>query len=85
MDEILDIGNGVTIRWFDDRNGLLWRHPGCRAWSYLYFQPHPNSTGHALIAGGPNDLEHLTIQGSLLCPGGCGAHGLITNGRWVPA
>jgi hypothetical protein len=80
----IDIGHGVTIRWIDGGNGLHWKHPGCRAWSYLYFKPDQRSTGHVLSAGGPDDSEHITIVGSLLCPGGCGAHGHITNGRWEP-
>lgn len=85
MAEDLDIGHGVSIRWVDEDRAIVWKHPECRAWSYLYFHPHPRSTGHVLAAGGPDNLEQFTITGSLLCPGGCGKHGLITNGRWVPA
>jgi hypothetical protein len=73
-----DIGHGVLIRRIE--GGLEWKHPACRAWSYLYFKPDARSTGHVLV-----QHEPLTIQGSLLCPGGCGTHGTIENGKWVPA
>jgi hypothetical protein len=79
-----DIGHGVIIRWDDDGRGLWWKHPGHRAWSTLRFKPDPASTGHVLVAGDPQHTDVLTIQGSLLCPVGCGAHGVITNGRWIP-
>lgn len=73
-----DIGHGITIRWTDDRN-LLWKHPECRSWSSLSFDI-PPGTGHVLVQRDP-----LTIRGSLLCPMGCGKHGFITDGKWVPA
>jgi hypothetical protein len=85
MDGAIDIGHGVQIVATADGKGIYWRHPGCRPWFFLYFKPHPRSTGHVLVAGSPQDLEHLTIQGSLACPKGCHAHGLIENGRWKPA
>lgn len=84
----LDIGDDVTIRWIDDGAGIVWKHPPlpqCHAWAWLYFKPDQRSTGHVLKAGGADDLEHLTIGGSLLCPGGCGTHGEIKNGRWIPS
>lgn len=80
-----DLGHGIVIRWDADGHGFIWRHPGCRAWSTLRFQPDPASTGHRLVRGGPTDVGSLTIAGSLLCPGGCGAHGEIIDGRWRPA
>lgn len=76
-----DIGGGVVIWLDDDGRGLLWRHPGCRAWMTLRFQPDPKSTGHELLSLWPN----LTIKGSLLCPAGCGKHGYIENGAWREA
>lgn len=81
-DEIA-IGHGVTIRWIDDGQGIMWLHPrsgACHAWNWLYFKPHPKSTGHVL-----ETREPLTIGGSLLCAGGCGAHGHIRNGKWEPS
>jgi hypothetical protein len=85
MEREHDIGHGVTVRWDDDGQGITWKHPGCRAWSTLRFRPDAKSTGHVLLAGSPIAApEKLTIQGSLLCPGGCGFHGHIRNGRWVP-
>jgi hypothetical protein len=78
----LDLGSGVYVRW-DDDGKLLWTHTeltGCKGWAWLTFEPDPRSTGHRLISRDP-----LTIEGSLLCPIGCGAHGWIHDGRWVPA
>lgn len=89
----LDIGGDVTIRLDEDGGGLIWRHPDCRklvdgvwharalsAWMTLRFRPDSRSTGHVLVAPWPD----LTIEGSLLCPAGCGKHGWIRDGRWVP-
>ncbi len=80
-----DIGHDIVIVWDDDGGGIMWKHPGCRAWMTLRFAPDEKSTGHVLLSGSPDDTAHLSIQGSLLCPAGCGRHGLVTNGRWVPA
>lgn len=79
------LGHGVYIRWDADGGGILWHHPTCRAWAFLRFRPDPISTGHKLLSGGPQDTEHMTVEGSLLCPMGCGAHGFIRDGRWIPA
>jgi hypothetical protein len=73
----IDIGHGVRIMWMSDETGIYWRHTGCRPWFWLKFKPDPESTGHVLVT-----KEPLTIQGSLLCPAGCGFHGFITNGSW---
>lgn len=77
-----DLGGGIVIRWDSDGRGFVWRHPACRAWSTLRFVPDPASTGHQLVRGGRDAVEQLTIAGSLLCPGGCGTHGVIEDGRW---
>lgn len=76
------LGLGVFLRWDADGRGFIWHHPACRPWATLRLKPDPQSTGHELVAGGPEDMEHLTIQGSLLCPMGCGLHGVIEGGRW---
>lgn len=78
-----EIGSGVVLQWDEDGKGILWKHPGCRAWMTLRFKPVVESTGHVLIAGSPTETEKLTIGGSLLCPAGCGFHGHITNGKWI--
>lgn len=80
-----DIGHGIKIMWDEDGRGLYWQHPECRAWMPLRFSPDPRSTGHLLMKGGPTTMNELTVAGSLLCPKGCGKHGFIKDGRWVPA
>jgi len=77
-----DLGGGVVIRWDSDGRGIAWTHPACRAWATLRFTPDPSSTGHALVRGSPTETDRLTIGGSLLCPMGCGMHGVIEDGRW---
>ncbi|HSX23366.1 MAG TPA: hypothetical protein VLE97_11385 [Gaiellaceae bacterium] len=79
-----ELGDGVAVRWDSDGRGLAWKHPACRAWATLRFAPDPASTGHTLLRGGPADTARLTIGGSLLCPMGCGTHGVVENGRWRP-
>ena len=79
---VIDLGSDVHIRWDADGRGFAWHHPACRAWATLRFRPDPFSTGHDLVSGGPDDMTSLTIQGSLLCPMGCGRHGVIENGQW---
>jgi hypothetical protein len=80
-----ELGHGVVIAWHEDGRGIYWRHPECRAWMTLRFRPDPASTGHQLLAGDHQHTELLTIGGSLLCPVGCGRHGMVTSGRWVPS
>jgi hypothetical protein len=80
-----DLGSEICIRWDADGHGIIWHHPKCRAWAPLRFKPDPKSTGHRLVSGGPSDMANMTVEGSLLCPMGCGTHGSITNGRWEPA
>jgi hypothetical protein len=84
MEEI-DIGHGIRIMFETDGCGIFWAHAGCRGWFPLRFAPDPQSTGHRLSAGGKEFPERLTIEGSLLCPKGCGAHGFIRDGKWVAA
>lgn len=79
---IVDLGHEVYLRWYSDGRGFIWHHPTCRAWSSLKFDL--MGTGHVLTSGGPDDPK-ITIQGSLLCPMGCGFHGFIRDGKWVPA
>jgi hypothetical protein len=84
MTGFIDIGHGVSVFYMEDNTGIYWRHPGCRSSYFLWFMPNLYSTGHRLVSGSPDDMEHFTIEGSLLCPN-CGFHGFITNGRWIPA
>lgn len=85
MSDEIDLGSGVILRWDEDGEGFAWRHPECRAWMTLRLKPDPKSTGHVRVSGGREDMNHFTIQGSLLCPAGCGRHGTIVDGRWHPA
>jgi len=80
--DVVDLGGGVCIRWDADGRGFAWHHATCRAWATLRFRPDPLSTGHELVNGGSDDVADLTIRGSLLCPMGCGKHGVIEAGRW---
>lgn len=70
--EPTNLGFDIEVQWMGDE--LLWKHPECRAWSRVTFPP------HVLVS-----REPLTVTASLLCPQGCGRHGFITNGKWVPA
>lgn len=81
----IDIGHGVLVDFDADNGGLLWHHEGCRGWSFLRFMPDSRSTGHVLLRGGVDDQWQTTIEGSLVCPRGCGKHGFIESGQWVPA
>lgn len=78
-------GGGIVIRWDSNGGGILWHHPECKGWAFLRFTPDLRSTGHRLVAGGIDDSSSLTIEGSLLCPMGCGKHGWIRDGVWVDA
>jgi hypothetical protein len=82
---VVNLGGDVFILWDMDGQGFIWHHPTCRSWATLRFMPDPDSTGHRLVSGGQEDPEHLTIEGSLLCPMKCGCHGFIRDGRWIPA
>ncbi len=82
---VIALGHDVYILWDSDGQGFLWWHPRCKgAWLFVRFPPDPISRGHRLVSGGKGDEKTLTIQGSLLCPMGCGAHGFIQGGKWVP-
>ena len=92
--EDLDIGHGVTIKFFQrsdaapegpQRVGITIEHPLASA-----------ETGRCMGAafwwkrhgeGGPiwtlNSLQPLDLSPSFLCH--CGFHGFIRNGAWVPA
>jgi hypothetical protein len=88
-DDAIDLGHGIAIVWDSDGHGILWHHPnrpGHRcAWAFARFLPDPLSRGHRIVSGGPNDIAHFTVEGSLLCPECGGHHGWIRDGRWIPA
>lgn len=74
-----DLGHGQFLRPFG--NDLLWSHPECQSWHRVDVS---SGKAHRISAGGIDDLERLTIEGSLQCPIGVG-HGFIRDGSWVPA
>lgn len=78
-----DLGNGH--RWmFDDRGDGMWHNGVCRPWHRVDLT---SGTRHRISAGGPDDLDHLTIEGSIMCvcPERSGHHGWVRDGRWVDA
>lgn len=78
-----DIGHGVTaeVRFMDGvPGGVAYEHPtptGARCQGYAPLQS-PGETWDLV------QLDPLTISPSLLCRG-CGHHGFIREGKWVPA
>lgn len=76
-----DLGAGHYVLFQKDGN-LIWHHPACRPWCTVDLT---SGEFHQLIAGGPDDYEHLHIEASLLCPMGCETHGYIRDGKWVQA
>lgn len=83
--DVNDLGSQVYLKWDGDEGGFIWHHPTCRPWSSVRFVPDPRSTGHRREGGGPGDMMHFSVGGSLLCPMGCGFHGHIRDGRWINA
>lgn len=91
-----DLGDGFSFIFMEDADGvfgLIEHHPHpvdeqhpfgyCGGW-VGWRQSGAQEIKHQLIAGGPDDVEHLTIAPSILCRQ-CGNHGFIREGRWVRA
>jgi hypothetical protein len=93
MDDYLDIGHGVSIK-FSEHKGLVVgiheRHPDKRDPNHLccgfVFFNTPNN--EAIRNGSPvwtvESIDPLTLSPSILCRT-CGNHGFIQSGKWVPA
>lgn len=89
--EPLDLGHGVTVAFTSwrghDRAGLLERHPGHggEEWSgsVLFDLPGVREAFPGQPVWTVNSLDPLDLSPSLLCRG-CGHHGFIRQGRWVP-
>jgi hypothetical protein len=94
-----DIGHGVTIRRVRSGSGELlglaywhWhkspRNPsseGCLLEAFIALDTPQGTALSTESARWHLDAESpLTISPSLLCPG-CGHHGFIRGGKWVPA
>jgi len=58
---------------------ILWLHRHEDRW-FTGWIDLTSGTRHRLVSEDP-----LTIEPSILCPAGCGLHGFIRGGRWVPA
>jgi hypothetical protein len=65
----------------DSTMTFLWWHdcPVDQTWNWIG-QVGAMQSGHVIRYNDP-----LSVEGSLLCPRGCGDHGFITVGRWVAA
>ncbi|HEV8653091.1 MAG TPA: hypothetical protein VG276_27795 [Actinomycetes bacterium] len=62
--------------------GYLWWHDCTtepKGWSWLG-QWGDRRSGHQIV-----DTDPVHIEPSILCPQGCGDHGFVREGRWVPA
>lgn len=70
-----DCPPGSLIRDGHGPNQYLLRCPRCEKYCVLYTVPHEWSGGHVMVSEDP-----VTIKGSIICPGGCGAHYHVTNG-----
>lgn len=91
--EGFDLGSGHRVRWQNSQSGggigdldIGWKHP-CKDYipdDHWNLVDVTSGTRHKIIAGGPGDEEHLTLQGSLLCVN-CRTHGFIENGKWRQA
>ncbi len=60
---------------------ILWLH-ACRGRPVVGWLDVTSGTRHRLAN---DDPEHLTVEPSVVCPSGCGDHGFVRDGRWVPA
>lgn len=92
----VDIGHGVEIELVHSQLaggavvGLDYTHPrpdGTRCAGFLYFDTPPVREAFEPAASAMWTVEQqdpLTLSPSLLCRG-CGHHGWIRDGRWVPA
>lgn len=60
----------------DDEMDLIHSCPTCSKRMSIRFDE--RGGGHRIVSRDP-----LTIHGSIICPGGCGAHYYVTNGAIV--
>lgn len=63
-------GTDITFVWWHDC-------PIDRTWSWIG-SIGTTTSGHTITSHDP-----LHVEGSLLCPAGCGDHGFIRQGKWV--
>lgn len=75
----IDLGDSNHRVGFRD-DGNLWFVHRCAGKLQLGWIDLASGTHHQLIA-----KEPLHIEASVACPGGCGDHGWIRDGKWIDA
>lgn len=92
MTDRIDIGCGVEIE-FAEYKGVVvgineWhpdkRDPTKRCCGFVFFDVPTEARCQGTPVWQVASLDPLTLSPSLLCRG-CGNHGFIKNGKWVPA
>ncbi|MEO8602671.1 MAG: DUF6527 family protein, partial [bacterium] len=75
----------------EDRNGVVVgfgiRCAGCRSASFLALEPYDCPPMWRLVSGDPRKPETVTLSPSVFHTkerGGCGWHGYLRAGVWVP-
>ncbi len=89
-----DLGGGSSFTWIDvgsghqvqvlNGGGVLWEHDTLPGYEVPRHQVSPHNSAKWAVV----QREPLTLSPSLHCDpalGGCGAHGFIRDGKWVPA
>lgn len=79
-----DLGDGEhRWSWLVEASGgkknILWLHRCGDKWSTSWIDI-TSGEKHRLVCADP-----LHVEPSILCPAGCGDHGFVRDGRWVPA
>jgi hypothetical protein len=83
MTEIVDLGNGgraTPVEFEGEIVGFIVHCAPACVGGFVATAPHYPSPRWDLIS-----VEPPTLQPSILCGCGCGSHGWITSGKWVPA
>jgi hypothetical protein len=83
MPDVVDLGDRhFALQIMNDSTiTFLWWHdcPLDRTWSWI------GSLGAVVSGHTIASFDPLHVEGSLLCPRGCGDHGFVRQGRWVTA
>lgn len=71
-----------------ERWGLILHHPDCHGSMVTFDGPTQRQLQPDVAKWTVESWDPLTLSPSILCSsekGGCGLHGFIRDGRWVPA